>query len=135
QPAEIGVSGRGRVVVLPLASVLGPDLVLGRPRDQHLLQLPDPLGAPARAPDLLDLVVEVGLVEHVVAERLARLEPGRLLEYGRLVVPRGRARRRVRELDRLAVGGDDAERYRLPRAHRPASSSVASITPRYTGNE
>jgi hypothetical protein len=48
--------------------------------------------APQRVPqDLLDLVVEVGLVEHVVAQRLARLEPRRLLEQRHLVVLAGQA--------------------------------------------
>ena len=86
QPAEVGVARRARVVVLPLLRVLRPDLVLGRPRDEHLAQRPDPLGAPAAAPDLLDLVVEVGLVEHEVPQWLAGLEPRQRLEHLALVV-------------------------------------------------
>ena len=83
EPSEVGVAGCARVVVLPLARVLGPGLVLGRAGDEHLAQRPDPLGAPAAPPDLLDLVVEVGFVEHVVAKRLARLEPRKGLEDAR----------------------------------------------------
>src|SRR5439155_16238800 len=84
-------------------------LVLGRARDQHLAQRADALSAPAAPPDLLDLVVEVGLVEHEVAKRLAGLEPRQRLEQRLLVVRRGRPRRRIGQLDRLAVGGADAE--------------------------
>ena len=104
------------VVVLPLLRVLGPDLVLGRPRDEHLAQLADPLRAPAAAPDLLDLVVEVGLVEHVVAERLARLEPGQRLEH---LAPR-RALRPPAATSRSARSSrrrpSRRERHRLPLA-------------------
>ena len=86
EPSEVGVAGGARVVVLPLLRVLGPGLVLGRAGDEHLAQRPDPLGAPSAAPDLFDLVVEVGLVEHVVAERLPGLEPRERLEQRQLVV-------------------------------------------------
>src|SRR5689334_3067890 len=78
-----------------------------------------------------DLVVEVGLVEHVVPQRLAGLEPRERLEDLALVVRLRRARRRVRELDGLAVGGADGKgdglacrRRRLQvgvRAHRFSS--------------
>src|SRR5204862_7231376 len=87
-----------------------PRLVLRRPGDQHLAQRADALGAPAAPPYLLDLVVEVGLVEHEVAERLAGLEPRQGLEHRLLVVGCRRARRRVAQLDRLSVRGADAER-------------------------
>lgn len=92
EAAEVGVAGRAGVVVLPLARVLGSDLVLRGARDEHFAQRPDSLGTPAAAPDLLDLVVEIGLVEHVVAERFARLEPRERLEERQLVVRRGRPR-------------------------------------------
>src|SRR5574340_653106 len=115
EPSEVGVPGRARVVVLPLLGVLGPDLVLGRPRDEDLAERADPLGAPAAAPDLLDLVVEVALVEHEVPERLPGLEPRERLEHLTFVVQRGGPRRRVRELGRRAVGGPDAERDGLAR--------------------
>ncbi len=113
QPAEVGVAGGRRVVVLPLLRVLRPRLVLRRPRHEHLPQRPDPLRAPAPAPDLLDLVVEVGLVQHPVAERLARLEPRQRPQHRLLVVLLGDARRRVAELDRLAVRAHDPERQLL----------------------
>src|SRR5581483_5235386 len=143
QLPEVGVPGGARVVVLPLLRVLGPDLVLSRPRDEHLAQRPESLCAPRPAPDLLDLVVEVGLVEHVVAERLAALEPRQRLEHLELVVLLGDPRRRVRQLDRVAVGGANDEGHRLARPgssllqHRqpPISRSVSSICPRYAGNE
>jgi hypothetical protein len=114
QPAEVGGAGGRRVVVLPLARVLGADLVLRRSRDEHLAQRPEPLCAPAAAPDLLDLVVEVDLVEHPVAQGLARLEPRERLEQRLLVVLDRPVRRGVRKLDRLPVGGHDPERHDLP---------------------
>ena len=95
QAAEVGVPGRARVVVLPLLRVLRPRFVLGRARHEHLTERADSLGAPAAAPDLLDLVVEVGLVEHVVPQRLPRLEPGQRLEDSLLVMGRRCTRRRV----------------------------------------
>ena len=114
QPPEVGVARGARVVVLPLLRVLGPNLVLRRPRDEHLAQRADPLRAPATAPDLLDLVVEVRLVEHVVPQRLARLEPRQRLEHGHLVVAGRLSRRHVRELHRVAGGRSHAEWHRLP---------------------
>jgi len=115
QPPEVGVACARRVVVLPLLRVLVPDLVLGRTRDEHLAQRADPLGAPATPPDLLDLVVEVGLVEQPVLEGLAALEPRERLEHSALVVCVRGTRRGVLELDGLAVGGTDAERNGLAR--------------------
>ncbi len=135
EPAEVGVARGAGVVVLPLLRILGSRLVLGRARDEHFAQGADPLCPPAASPDLLDLVVEVGLVEHVVAERLAGLEPRQRLEHLHLVVLLRDAGRRVRQLDGLAVGRPDRERHRLSCActcllqHRqpPISRSASSI--------
>ena len=125
EPPEVGVPGgaTSSSTATP-AAYSGRTSFSRRPRDEHLAQRPDPLGAPAAAPDLLDLVVEVGLVQHVVAKRLARLEPRQRLEQRTLVVRRGRPRRRIAQLDRLAVGSAHAKRDRLPIRRFPVRLDV-----------
>src|SRR5581483_2198307 len=84
-----------------------------------------------------------GLVEHVVAERLAALEPRQRLDYLELVVLLGDARRRVGQLDRVAVRRADGEGHGLAcpgsslLQHRqpPISRSASSICCRYAGKE
>jgi hypothetical protein len=123
--AEIGVPGGRRVVVLPFLRVLLARFVLGRSRHEDLAKRADTFGSPATTPNLLDLVVEVGLVEHPVAQRLAVLEPRQCLEDDHLVVLLSWSRRRVRELDLSAIGSDDTKGNLL--ARRPLGFLVRSL--------